>query len=287
MSSPSEKTVVLVHGAWVTTRSWDTFRRPFERAGYRVLTPTWPGLEGLSAAQVRRHLPVGFGSLSLGRIVDHLEAYIQALPQPPLLVGHSFGGLLVQKLLDRGCGAAGVAINPAPIAGIVPGPTTLAAVLPALARWRGWSRPYAHTRGSFGRQYANTAPHDLVSRFFNEAVIPTPGRILHQAATWLGTGIDPRRRTQPLLITGSEADRLVTPHLSRAAYAIQRRAPGLTDFSFYDGLSHLLIAEPGYERVARDVIGWLEALPTFAGRPLRASDACPGPGPAADRRVRV
>lgn len=88
-----------------------------------------------SAAEIRARPPEGLRRLSVGAIVDHFEAFARALPEPPLLVGHSFGGLFVQHLLDRGVGVAGAAINPTPIAGILPGPATLGAALPALARW--------------------------------------------------------------------------------------------------------------------------------------------------------
>lgn len=106
------KTVVLIHGLWVTAASWNTFRQPWEAAGYTVHTPTWSVLVGRSAAELNADPPAGLGSLSVGRIVDDLQVFIEALAPspdgPPLLVGHSFGGLFVQMLLDRGVGRAGI-----------------------------------------------------------------------------------------------------------------------------------------------------------------------------------
>jgi pimeloyl-ACP methyl ester carboxylesterase len=256
MSQGGGRPLVLIHGAWVTAESWDTFRQPFDAAGYTVHTPTWPMLGGRSAGQLNENPPPGFGALTTGAIVDHLQAFIATLPEAPLLVGHSFGGLFTQMLLDRGVGRAGVAINPVPIGGIVPGPTSLTAVLPAVARWNGWNRPYAMSRRVWSDRFANTAPLALQNASYDTYVIPTSGRILHQAATWLGTVVRPARRKAPLLITGSEGDRLITPYISRATLKLQRHSAAPTDFTLFANRSHLLIAEPGWEEVASRAINW-------------------------------
>ncbi|BCW87535.1 hypothetical protein sos41_06650 [Alphaproteobacteria bacterium SO-S41] len=268
MAVDPDKTVVLIHGLWVTAESWAAFRQRFEAAGYRVLVPTWDVLNGRSAAQLNTDPPPALGGLSIGTIVDGLAIFItaQKLKTPPLLVGHSFGGLFVQLLLDRGVGGAGVAINPAPIGGIIPGPTTLGAALPVIFRWAGWKRVYRLTRLLFAERYANAAPAAQQNAAYDSVVIPTSGKVFYQAAFWVGTWIKARRRTQPLLITAGDADRLVTPYLSRAAYRIQKRAPARTDFRLFPGRSHYLISEPGWEEVADAAIGWAAALPVPAMR---------------------
>ncbi|NBB14394.1 alpha/beta fold hydrolase [Caulobacter sp. SLTY] len=254
------KTIVLIHGAWVTSESWATFRQPFEAAGYSVHTPTWPLLDGFTAAEINARPPEGFGALTVGRVVDHLQRFIEALPEQPILIGHSFGGLYTQLLLDRGVGAAGVALNPVLIGGIVPGPTTLGAALPILLRPNGWNRPYAFTRERWFRRFANGAPRALSDEAYDTYVIPAPSRIFYQAASWIGTLVDPRRRTAPLLITEGDADRLVTPYLSRSAFNIQRRSAARTDYAAFPGQSHFLIAEPGWERVADTALRWIQDL---------------------------
>lgn len=256
----SGKTIVFLHGAWMTAASWETFRRPFEAEGYTVLTPTWPGLGCAPAEHLRRAPPAGFGRLSIGRIVDHLQGYIETLPEKPLILGHSFGGLFTQLLLDRGVGRAGVAIDPVPIGGLVPGPVTLAFALPAIARINGWNRPYLFSFETFCRQFANAAPPDLQRDAYDRFAVPTPGRIIHQAAFWLGTWVDPRRRTQPLLITSGGEDRAVSPYLSHAAYRRQKASPARTDHRLFPKASHFLIAEPGWDEVAGTALEWLEEL---------------------------
>ncbi len=249
--------IALIHGAWVTIASWDAFRRPFEEAGHVGHLPTWPGLAGRSAAEINAAPPPGFGGLTVGRIADHLQ---QQIPPGAILLGHSFGGLLTQMLLDRGVGRAGLAINPVPIGGIVPGPVPIGAILPIVLRPGGWNRPYAFTRDRWFRRFANGAPRAQSDDAWHSFVIPAPGRIFYQAATGIGTRIDPRRRTQPLLITGSSLDRLVTPHLSRAAFAIQRRSAARTDYLDLGARSHFLLNEPGWEDVAKACLDWIATL---------------------------
>lgn len=261
MADNAIRTVVLIHGLWVTADSWNAFRQPWEAAGYRVHTPTWAVLAGRSAAQLNANPPAGLGGLTVGRIVDDLQAFIEALPGPrddagPLLVGHSFGGLFVQMLLDRGVGRAGIALNPAPIGGLIPGWRTLTAALPPILRWNGWNKPYAFTRRRWGERFANGATPEQQDASYDSYVIPTSGRVFFQAAFWAGTWIRPQRRTQPLLITAGDRERLVTPYMSRAAWRRQRRSGARTDFKLFHGRSHLLIAEPGWEEVADYAIAW-------------------------------
>lgn len=248
--------VVFIHGLWVTAASWRPFVTPWRAANYAVHTPEWPVLAGRCVTDLRAEPPEALGRLSIEAIVDRMAAYVQTLDRAPLLVGHSFGGLFVQLLLDRGLGRAGIALNPAPIGGVIPGWRTLRAAAPAILRPQGWRRPYALSPRLWAGRYANAALAPLQRETWERYVVPTSGRVIHQAAFWRGTRIDPSRRRQPLLITAGDADRLVTPYLSRAAWRIQRRSPAPTDFITFQGRSHLLIAEPGWEAVADACIAW-------------------------------
>jgi pimeloyl-ACP methyl ester carboxylesterase len=250
------KTVVMIHGAWMVPSSWDHFRARYEAAGYTVVAPAWPYLEGRSAAAVRADIDPAFGSMGLKQIVDHYETIIRGLPEKPLLVGHSFGGLIVQLLLDRGLGVAGVAIDPAPISGVIADPVSLTAALPPVLRWNGWNTPFLIGREGFNAKFANTAPADLQKSAYDKYVVPAPGRIFYQAALMTGNGADPKRRTAPLLITAAEHDLTVSPALSRGIFKRQKKSPARTDFHEFKDLSHALVFEPGWEKVADYTIDW-------------------------------
>jgi pimeloyl-ACP methyl ester carboxylesterase len=257
MPRPSNH-VVFVHGLWVTAASWAGFRSAFEAAGYTTHAPEWKVFEGRSAPDIRAKVPADLPAQTLGMITDQMQAHIETLPESPLIVGHSFGGLFTQLLLDRGLGVAGAAIDPAPIAGVVPGPVALGGALPVLAK--GWNRPFAMTREQFHARFANTAPKDFVYDFWEKYHVPSPSRLTWQAAFWIGNFVNPRRRRQPLLITGADKDRLVSPYLSRAAARVQRLSPARTDLVMFSNRSHLLCAEPGWEEVAGAVIDWADRL---------------------------
>ena len=109
--------VIFIHGAFMSAESWDPWRQRFEARGYKTVAPAWPFLD--HSVDDLQHAPdPRFGRLGIAEIVDNYAAVIREQGQPPILVGHSFGGLFVQMLLDRGLGAAGVAIDPAPPKGV-------------------------------------------------------------------------------------------------------------------------------------------------------------------------
>ena len=145
------KTIMLVHGAWVTTDCWTSFREFLEAKGHRVVVPEWPYLDR-PVEELRRSPDPGLAKMTIKGLVDHFEKQIRDLPQQPVLIGHSFGGLIVQMLLDRGLGAAGVAIDPAPPRGVLPSVTAIRSALPVLLTWRGWSRMVSMSFKSFSRR---------------------------------------------------------------------------------------------------------------------------------------
>lgn len=247
------RTALFITGAWMHVSSWDKFRGVFETAGYATAAEPWPFLSG-QPAQLRANPPAGLHGLGLKAITDHYAAIINKLGEPPLIVGHSFGGLITQLLLDRGLGAGGVAIDPGPIAGVLPGPVSLAAAFPPLLKGPGGT--FTLSREGFAKSFANTVPSTEQPAFYDAFVIPTPARIFWEAALMQGTRVNAQARRQPLLITAAERDRTVTPYLARAAYGIQKRAAVRTDFHLFPNRSHFLCCESGWEDVAQYALDW-------------------------------
>ena len=253
------KIIMLVHGAWVTTRCWAGFRDFLEAKGHRVVVPPWPYLDK-SADELRRSPDPRLAKMTIKRLVDHFEKQIQDFPEQPVLIGHSFGGLIVQMLLDRGLGSAGVAIDAGPPRGVLPSATAVRAALPVLLMWRGWSRIASMSFKSFSETFANTLPQSERRHAYDHQIVPAPGRIYFQAALGIGNSVDfanPRR--PPLLLMAASQDRTCTPSMVNAMYRKHSRAPSRTDIHEFPNRSHWLIAEPGWEEVADKALKWAEA----------------------------
>ena len=252
------KTIMLVHGAWVTTDCWTSFRDFLEAKGHRVVVPEWPYLDR-PAEELRRSPDPRLAKMTIKGLVDHFEKQIRDLPEQPVLIGHSFGGLIVQMLLDRGLGAAGVAIDAAPPRGVLPSVTAIRSALPVLLMWRGWSRIASMSFKSFSTTIANTLSQSEQRRAYDRYIVPTPGRIYFQEALGIGNAVDfanPKR--PPLLLIAASEDRTSTSSMVKAIYRKQSRAPSRTDIHEFPNRNHWLIAEPGWEEVADKALKWAE-----------------------------
>jgi len=247
---------IFIHGAWLTPASWELFRSRYTACGYTCLAPAWP-FEDLTIDELRRSPPPELAGLTIGRIVDHYAALVRQLPKPPLLVGHSFGGLFVQMLLDRGLGTAGVAIDPVPPRGVWPGFTSLRAALPVLSTWGGWNRILTMTPARFARDLAQSLGVDERQAAYDRYIVPTPGRIFYQAALGIGSRVDyANDRRAPLLLIAGERDRSIRASVVRTTYRRHLRSVAETSFKLFPGRTHWLILERGWEEVADYTIEW-------------------------------
>jgi len=266
------KTIMLIHGAWLTPDAWTNFRLRYEAAGYTVHAPAWPMLDR-SIAELRRDPDPAFGRLSIGAITDHYETLIRALPEPPILMGHSFGGLIVQLLLDRGLGAAGVAIDPGPPAGVLPTPVALRAALPVLLTLGGWNKVMTMSPENFARDFANTVSGPQAWAAYERYVVPAPGRIYFQAALGIGNRIDWGNDDRaPLLLIAGEKDRTADAAMVRAMFRKHSRSRSVTEVRQFPGRSHWLCAEAGWEQVADAALDWAAAKAVGAAVAQRAED---------------
>jgi pimeloyl-ACP methyl ester carboxylesterase len=258
------KQVVLIHGAWLTPLSWENFEHFFAAKGYEVLLPEWP--RKADGVEAQRRDPSKLAGLGIKEIVDHHEAFIRQLPEPPFIVGHSFGGLFTQILLDRGVGSAGVAMDPGPPKGILNlPPAALISASPVLLHPSKWGGIIELSLKQFTRGFVtNWSPEDA-KKAYERYAVPETGRILFQAGT---ANFKPGSEATvnfnnpsraPLLITGGSKDLTVPAALSRSIYKRYKRGPARTDYVEFDR-PHLLMAGEGWEEVARSVADWLDSV---------------------------
>jgi pimeloyl-ACP methyl ester carboxylesterase len=257
----SSKTIVLIHGLWVTPRSWENFQRRYEARGYHVLAPAWPGIKG-EVEDMQRD-PSSFNGIGIEQVLAHYTAIIQSLPERPILMGHSYGGLITQILIDRGLGVAGVAIDSVPAKGIKILPfSTIEALTPALANPANLRRTYLFPFARWWRVFANSLTETEARTAYARYAIPAPGRAIFQAALsnltpGSAAAINFRNSDRaPLLFIGGENDVIMPASLNRKNYRKYRHSAAVTEYKEFTARSHFIIGETGWEQVADYALDW-------------------------------
>jgi pimeloyl-ACP methyl ester carboxylesterase len=267
--------LMLIHGAWLSARSWENFADYFAQRGFAVSAPEWPRKHG-DVEELRADADELKG-LGITEIVDHYDAQIRALEEAPVLVGHSFGGLIVELLLDRGLGRAGVAISPAPPKGILVLPfSSLKAAAPALAHPSKWHGIVTLSPEEFTYGFVNTfSPEDAAAAYERYAV-PETGQIFYEAG-FANFHLNPPTEVHfknearaPLLIVGLGEDHTVPASVSRKQYEKYERSPAETEFVEFEGRPHLAMTGPGWEEIATSIDSWLDGVLESTAEPSRS-----------------
>ncbi len=150
-------------------------------AGYETIAARWPG----EAATVSESLanPEAVADKGIDDVVDELAALIDSLPVAPILIGHSFGGMIVERLLGEGKGVAAIAIDAAQIKGVLPLPlSSLRATLPVFRNPANKHRSVMLTSGQFHYAFGNALSEEESADLFQRWVVPSPGKPLFEAA---------------------------------------------------------------------------------------------------------
>jgi pimeloyl-ACP methyl ester carboxylesterase len=253
-------TIVLIHGLWMTPRSWENWAARFESRGYNVLTPSWPGLEAEVEALNRDPSPLT--KLDVPKIVAHYEQIIRALDRPPVIMGHSLGGTVTQLLLDRGLGAAGVGVAPGTVKGVRDLPlSTLKSSMPVLGNPFNRGKATPLNPKQFHYAFANTLTREESDEIRDRYHVPAANRVLFQVAF---ASLNPRTPVAvdfnradrpPMHFIGFENDHVVPPKAIRHN-AAKYKAKAV-DYKEFPNRPHFP-GVPGWEEVADYALDWAE-----------------------------
>jgi len=260
--SSGKPTIVLIHGLWMTPRSWEGWIDRYQKAGYKVLAPSWPGLEG--EVEAIRKDPSVLRGMRLKTVVDHYDRIIRKLDTQPIIMGHSFGGLITQMLVDRGLGAAAVLINSAQPAGVPVLPfVTIRSTFPILGNPFSFNSATALSPKQFNYAFANELNEVESKKVSDRYQIPAANRILWTAALALlnpngASKVNFRNANRaPILFIAGGNDHLAPKAINKAN--LRKYVQGsnaVADYREFPGRTHNVVGQKGWEEIADFALQW-------------------------------
>lgn len=252
------KTIVLIHGNFVNNTSWASWKTYFEQKGYQVYAPANPGHEG-TPAELRDKVHPDLVKTGFIDVVNNINKLIGTLPEKPLIIGHSMAGMATLKLVEMGKASAGVSIDGAPPKNVFPPFQTLKTVLPAFGFFS-FSKYFMGSRKWYDYAFFNTIPEKEKEDAFKKFAVPESFKVSRELVLNSFSNIDFKKPHAPILFIGGGRDHIFPPNLTQTIASKYEDTNSRVDLKIFDGKSHFICGEPGWEEVADYILDWYESL---------------------------
>lgn len=251
-------TIVFVHGMFVNNVSWNEWKKYFEGLGYNVIAPANPGHAG-NPADLRKNVHPDLTKTGFEDVVMNIAKIIDTLPEPPIVIGHSMAGLVVQKLVEMGKAVAGVSINGAPPKNVIAPLSTVRIVWPAINFFKGNSA-YMGSREWYGRAFFNTISEKEGADAFDAIAVPESRKIGRDTVLKSFSNVDFKKPHAPLLFIAGGKDTIFSPSLTKRISKAYKPEAGRVDYKEFSDKSHFIAGERGWQDVAGYVQQWIQSL---------------------------
>ncbi|GAA4312091.1 alpha/beta hydrolase [Mucilaginibacter gynuensis] len=259
-AATASKTIVFITGAFVGASSWDNWKLFFGANGYKTIAPAWPHKNADACTLRKRHPDAAIASQRLADLTEYYANIVQQLPEKPILIGHSMGGLITQLLVQRGLAEAGIAIHSLQPQGVMTfkysfykagwGPLGFftSAKKSYLMSFREWQ--YAFTNG-MGYDEQKEAYYNLLT--------PESKLVVRDAIT-KAAKIDFSVPHVPLLFLAGGKDNFIPASLNYSNFKKYRDANSVTDYKEFDNANHFVLGQPEWEEKAAYILNWINTL---------------------------
>ncbi|HJT74716.1 MAG TPA: alpha/beta hydrolase [Chitinophaga sp.] len=253
-------TIVLIHGLFLNNTSWSKWKAYFEEKGYRVYAPAYPGHEG-NPSDLRRHIHPDLTGTGLEDVVKKMEELIDSLPEKPIVIGHSMGGLVVQKLIEADKAIAGVSIDGAPPKNVMPPLSTFKISWPAVNFFKSNSKAYLGSREWYHKAFFNNFSESESNQLYEQLTVPESRKIVKQSALNSFAKVDFKKVQRPLLFIAGEKDAFFSPGFTqKIAQKYQDKNHSRVDYKMFKSRSHYICGEENWQEVAAYINNWINNL---------------------------
>lgn len=250
------KKIVLIHGLFVNNTSWKEWKAYFEAKGYTVHTPANPGHEG-NPVDLKKNIPSDLKDVGFDDVVKYLSTFIDTLPEKPIIIGHSFGGLMVQKLIGMGKAVAGVSIDGAPPKNVMAPFSTVKIVWPVVNFFKG-NTAFLGTKEWYHKAFFNNYSKEESDKLYEAVAAPESRKLARDPLFKSSAKLDLNKPHEPLLFIAGSNDHIFPAKFSKKIADAYKDKNSVVDFKEFEGRSHFIAGEKGWEEVADYILNWLE-----------------------------